>query len=145
MSEEFDDRPLWEQALSAEPTDAMSRLTALADKIDAQLPTAYADREQLRSFRRTEDRRAADAQGISVEELWAIEADHPVERMDDAVARRGGCSHCAVDPRAYSDGLCRPCHMYLKKFHTLPTSDQLRVRLEKRDARRSALRSYTDR
>ena len=42
------------------------------------------------------------------------------------------CTWCAIDPPAYSEGLCRPCYAYRAKYGHLPAPQVLDRRMSRR-------------
>lgn len=44
------------------------------------------------------------------------------------------CDWCAIDPAAYTDGLCRPCRAYRNKYQQLPAPHVLDRRQQRRVA-----------
>jgi hypothetical protein len=132
--DEIDDRPLWEQELASDPDDDDHRY---------QIERAFSKRESREGVDicwQQQDRLFYEATGTTV-----MDADHPAVRMDETVTRRGACDWCGEDPRNYSDGLCRPCHVYRKKYGVFPEPEVIDRRLDRRVAKGSQLRSYTNR
>jgi hypothetical protein len=139
----LDDRPLWERELAANPDDEDHNYQ-IARAFEKRASEDWVRIEIQRDTRRWYETGAART-GLTVHELMALDADHPVHRMEAATARHGHCYNCFFDPVHYSDGLCRPCHVYRLKYGEPPEGDILDRRLDRRAAKGSLLRSYTDR
>ena len=107
---------------------------ARATSLDAN---PKADRaRQLRTTGRYTVAEVAEELDVDVRTVKRWTGGLGFDRVTPERGERAWCTHCDADRAATSDGICRPCDEYRRKYRHLPDQGVLIKRWRARDARR---------
>lgn len=76
--------------------------------------------------------------GVDVSTVKRWTTGHHFARVTSPRQPKPYCRHCDLERAASSDGLCKACAVYLRRFGKLPSYGVLVARNRKRDERRTA-------